>query len=124
MAYSGGFLEFAAPLTLAFVTHEGPLLYLGMLWVLMLHGFILSNLPIAAVFEWNVLSIYTAVFLFVGYPEVSLFAVGSLPLSIYLVIALPRVASGGKPVSLPGLVSRRHALLCRQLGLECMVVPR
>ena len=88
MAYSGGFLEFAAPLTLAFVTHEGPLLYLGMLWVLMLHGFILSNLPIAAVFEWNVLSIYTAVFLFIGYPEVSLFAVGSLPLSIYLVIAL------------------------------------
>ncbi len=88
MAFSGGFLEFAAPLTLVFVTHEGPLLYLGMLWVLMLHGFILSNLPIAAVFEWNVLSVYTAVFLFVGYPDVSLFAVGSLPLSIYLVIVL------------------------------------
>jgi hypothetical protein len=88
MAWSGGLLEFAAPLTLAFVTHEGPLLYLGMLWVLLLHGFILSNLPIAAVFEWNVLSIYAAVFLFVGYPEVSLFAVGSVPLTTYLVIAL------------------------------------
>lgn len=88
MACVGGFLEFAAPLTLLFVTHEGPLLYLGMLWVLLLHGFILSNLPIAAVFEWNVLSIYAAVFLFAGYPEVSLFDVGSTPLTIYLVIAL------------------------------------
>jgi hypothetical protein len=88
MAFVGGFLEFATPLTLLFVTHEGPLLYLGMLWVLLLHGFILSNLPIAAVFEWNVLSIYAAVFLFAGYPEVSLFDIGSVSLTIYLVIAL------------------------------------
>jgi hypothetical protein len=88
MAGAGTFLEFAAPLTLVFVTHQGPLLYVGMLWVLLLHGFILSNLPIAAVFEWNVLSVYAAVFLFVGYPEVSLFDVGSVPLTIYLLIAL------------------------------------
>jgi hypothetical protein len=88
MAHAGTFLEFAAPLTLLFVTHDGPLLWLGMFWVLMLHGFILSNLPIAAVFEWNVLSIYAAFFLFVGHPDVSLFAVGSLPLALYLVVAL------------------------------------
>jgi hypothetical protein len=88
MAYAGGFLEFAAPLTLLFVTQDGPLLWLGMTFVLLLHGFILSNLPIAAVFEWNVLSIYAAFFLFVGYPEVSLFAVDSLPLAIYLLVAL------------------------------------
>ena len=54
----------------------------------MLHGFILSNMPIAAVFEWNVLSVYAGFFLFYAHPEVSLFAVGSLPLSIYLVLAL------------------------------------
>jgi len=60
MAHAGTFLEFAAPLTLLFVTHDGPLLYLGMLFVLLLHGFILSNLPIAAVFEWHVLSTYAA----------------------------------------------------------------
>lgn len=88
MAYAGGFLEFAAPLTLLFVTRDGPLLWLGMTFVLLLHGFILSNLPIAAVFEWNVLSIYAAFFLFVGYPEVSLFAIDSLPLTIYLLVAL------------------------------------
>ena len=88
MAHAGTFLEFAAPLTLLFVTGPGPLLWLGMLWVVLLHGFILSNLPIAAVFEWNVLSLYAAFFLFVGYPEVSLFAVGSAPLAAYLVVAL------------------------------------
>src|SRR5262249_36488577 len=44
--------------------------------------------PIAAVFEWNVLSIYAAFFLFVGHPGVSLFAVGSWLLTAYLVVAL------------------------------------
>jgi len=88
MAHAGTFLEFAAPLTLLFVTHPGPLLVLGMTWVVLLHGFILSNLPIASVFEWNVLSLYAAFFLFVGHTEVSLFDVGSVPLAIYLVIAL------------------------------------
>src|SRR5262245_1156533 len=88
MAHAGTFLEFATPLTLLFVTHAGPLLWLGMFFALMLHGFILSNLPIAAVFEWNVLSIYAAFFLFVGHPGVSLFAIGSIPLAIYLLVAL------------------------------------
>ena len=88
MAHAGTFLEFAAPLTLLFVTQRGPLLYLGMTFVLLLHGFILSNLPIAAVFEWNVLSLYAAFFLFVGHPQTSLFAVGSLPLTLYLLVAL------------------------------------
>jgi hypothetical protein len=88
MAHGGTFLEFAAPLTLLFVTERGPLLWVGMFFVLMLHGFILSNLPIAAVFEWNVLSIYAAFFLFVGHTEVSLFDVGSLPLTLYLIVSL------------------------------------
>jgi hypothetical protein len=88
MAHAGTFLEFAAPLTLVFVTGPGPLQTLGIVWVLLLHGFILSNLPIAAVFEWNILSLYAAFFLFVGYPEVSLFAVGSPPLAAYLVVVL------------------------------------
>jgi hypothetical protein len=88
MAHAGTFLEFASPLTLLFATGTGPLLYVGMIFVLMLHGFILSNLPIAAVFEWNVLSIYAAFFLFFAHPEVSLFAVGSVPLALYLFIVL------------------------------------
>lgn len=86
MAHAGTFLEFAAPLTLVFVTQDGPLLWLGLAFVLLLHGFILSNLPIAAVFEWNVLSIYAAFFLFWAHPTTSLFDVGSSALAIYLVL--------------------------------------
>jgi hypothetical protein len=86
MAHAGTFLEFATPITLAFVTGPGPLQLLGLVFAVMLHGFIISNLPIAAVFEWNVLSLFAAFFLFFGHPEVSLFAVGSLPLWIYLLV--------------------------------------
>jgi hypothetical protein len=88
MAHAGGFLEFATPLTLLFVTEQGPLLYLGLLFMLMLHGFILSNLPIAAVFEWNFLTLYSGIFLFYGYPEVSLLAIDSWPLVAYLFVAI------------------------------------
>ncbi len=110
MAHAGTFLEFATPLTLLFVTHSGPLLYLGIGLALMLHGFILSNLPIAAVFEWNVLSVYAAFFLFVGHPEVSLFAVGSLPLALYLVVALLVLPLVGNlaPSRVSFLVSMRY----------------
>lgn len=110
MAYLGGFLEFATPLTLLFVTRDGPVLYLGLTFALLLHGFILSNLPIAAVFEWNVLNIYAAFFLFAGYPEISLFDVGSTPLSIYLIIALVVLPLVGNlfPAWVSFLVSMRY----------------
>jgi hypothetical protein len=110
MAHAGTFLEFAAPLTLFFVTEPGPLLWLGMLWVVLLHGFIISNLPIAAVFEWNVLSIYAAFFLFVGYPEVSLYDVGSVPMAIWLlfgVLLLP-LAGNLVPSKISFLISMRY----------------
>jgi hypothetical protein len=96
MAHAGTALEFGAPLTLVFVTEPGPLLVVGMCLVLLLHGFIISNVPAGAVFEWNVLSIYAAFFLFVGHPAVSVLDVGSTPLALYLVatlIVLPLVGN-------------------------------
>ncbi|HYC56922.1 MAG TPA: DUF3556 domain-containing protein [Candidatus Binatia bacterium] len=91
MAHAGTFLEFAAPITLLFVTEPGPLQALGIFFVFMLHGFILSNVPAGAVFEWNVLSIYAALFLFVGHPQVRIAEIGSFPLSLYLAIILVAV---------------------------------
>jgi hypothetical protein len=88
MAHAGTFLEFAAPLTLLFVTHSGPLLVLGMLFVLLLHGFILSNMPAGAVFEWNLVSIYAAFFLFVGHPGATVLDIDSTPLALYLIVGL------------------------------------
>ena len=96
MAHAGTFLEFAAPLTLLFVTESGPLLVAGMVLVLMLHGFILGNMPAGAVFEWNLVSLYAAFFLFVGYPQVTVLDVDSWPLAIYLIagcLVLPLVGN-------------------------------
>ena len=87
IAHGGAFLEFAAPLTLLFVRDDGPLLWVGMTFVLLLHGFIISNLPVGAIFEWNVLSIYTAFVLFVGHPAVSPFDIDSAAVALYLLIA-------------------------------------
>jgi hypothetical protein len=86
MAHAGTFLEFAAPLTLLFVTQSGPLQVIGIVFALLLHGFILGNMPAGAVFEWNLVSIYAAFFLFVGHPTVTVLDVDSLPLAIYLVV--------------------------------------
>ncbi len=86
MAHMGTFLELGAPLILVWVTKDGPLLYFGLALALILHLFIISNMPIAAVFEWNMLSAYAGVFLFYFNPEVSLFAVGSVPMTLYLIV--------------------------------------
>lgn len=88
MAHAGTFLEFAAPLTLVWVTGPGPLQVVGLVFVVMLHGFILSNMPAGAVFEWNLLSLYAAAFLFIGHPEVTVLDIDSLPLAIALVVGL------------------------------------
>jgi len=88
MAHAGTFLEFAAPLTLLFVTGPGTLLVVGMIFVLLLHGFILGNMPAGAVFEWNLVSLYAAFFLFVAHPHVTILDIDSLPLAIYLIVGL------------------------------------
>ncbi len=110
MAHAGTFLEFAAPLTLVFVTGPGPLLVAGMVLVLCLHGFILGNMPAGAVFEWNLVSLYAAFFLFVGHPGVTVLDVGSLPLAIYLAVALLVVPLVGNlvPSKVSFLVAMRY----------------
>jgi hypothetical protein len=86
MAHAGTFLELAAPLTLLFVTGPGPLQVAGIVLVLLLHGFILGNMPAGSVFEWNLVSLYAAFFLFVGYPQMSVLEIGSTALALYLVV--------------------------------------
>ncbi|MFP6662577.1 MAG: DUF3556 domain-containing protein [Deltaproteobacteria bacterium] len=86
MAHIGAMLEFGAPLVLVWVTHDGPLLWLGLGLAVALHGFIISNMPAGAVFEWNILSLYAGFFLFYFHPEITVLEVGSLPMTIYLLI--------------------------------------
>ncbi len=97
MAHAGTALELGAPLTLLFVTEPGPLMILGIAQVVMLHGFILSNMPAGAVFEWNLLSLFAAFHLFVGHPDVRLVEVGSTPLALYLAVILVVLPLVGNP---------------------------
>jgi hypothetical protein len=110
MAHAGTFLEFAAPLTLLFVSEPGPLLVVGMVFVLLLHGFILGNMPAGAVFEWNLVSLYAAFFLFVGHPHVTVLDVDSLPLALYLVVGLVLLPLVGNlvPAKVSFLVAMRY----------------
>ena len=110
MAHAGTFLELAAPLTLLFVSGPGPLLVLGMIFVLALHGFILGNMPAGAVFEWNLVSLYAAFFLFAGHPTVTIFDIDSVPLALYLIagcLVLPLVGNF-VPARVSFLVAMRY----------------
>ena len=110
IAHGGTFLELAAPLTLLFVHGPGVLQVVAMLLVLALHGFVIGNMPAGAVFEWNLVSLYAAFFLWVGHPEVTVLQIGSWPLMLYLIVgclALPLVGNL-VPSRVSFLVSMRY----------------
>lgn len=90
MAHAGTALELAVPLVLMFAA--GPTgLVVGMVLMLLLHGFITSNVPMGVPLEWNVLVVYAAFALFWAHPEVSVLDVGSAPLGVFLVVVLVAV---------------------------------
>jgi hypothetical protein len=87
MAHVGTAFELAIPIVLA-TSHGGPSLVLGMVLMLMLHGFITSNVPMGVPIEWNFMVVYGAFALFWAHPDVSAFDVGSLPFGVFLAVAL------------------------------------
>src|SRR6185503_1420508 len=88
----------------------GPLQVVGLVFVVMLHGFILGNMPEGAVFEWNLVSLYAAFFLFVGYPHMTVLDIDSLPLALYLVVGLILLPLYGNlvPARVSFLVAMRY----------------
>lgn len=63
----GTTLEFVAPLILLFSTNRTlTVVAVAMVWSL--HLFIISTFPLAVPLEWNVVFIYAATFLFLGFP--------------------------------------------------------
>jgi hypothetical protein len=59
-----------------------------MVLMLMLHGYITSNVPMGVPIEWNVMVVYGAFALFWAHPEVTLLDVGPEPLALFLVVML------------------------------------
>jgi hypothetical protein len=86
-AHAGTALELGVPLVLAF-SPGGPSLLLGMLLVLLLHGFITSNVPMGVPLEWNVMVVYGAFALFWAHPGTAPLALDSAPLGLLLALML------------------------------------
>jgi hypothetical protein len=103
MAHAGTALELGVPLILL-VAPGGPSLVLGLVLMLLLHGFITSNVPMGVPIEWNLMVVYGGFALFWAHPDVTLLDLGGSPaLAGFLVIALIAVPLLGNLV--PGRVS-------------------
>ncbi|MEQ9322184.1 MAG: DUF3556 domain-containing protein, partial [Polyangiaceae bacterium] len=87
MAHVGTALELGVPLVLWWGS-GGTVTTVGLIMMVMLHGFITSNVPMGVPLEWNVMVVYGAFFLFGAHADVSLMALGSIPLGVALVAML------------------------------------
>lgn len=86
MAHAGTALELGVPLVLG-LSSGGDGTMIGLVLMLMLHGFITSSVPMGVPIEWNVMVVYGAFFLFFRHADVSVFTVGA-PMLVVLVLAL------------------------------------
>jgi hypothetical protein len=95
MAHAGTATEFTFPMVLLLST--SPVVTGGALLVMLsFHGYIAINNPSGMPVEWNILMVYGGFFLFGHHPEVSVLAVGSLPLlAIFLFVCLFAVPLAG-----------------------------
>jgi len=87
MAHTGTALELGVPVLLA-LGNGGTVTMVGLVMMLMLHGFITSNVPMGVPLEWNVMVVYGGMFLFGAHATVSLASLGSPPLAVLLIGAL------------------------------------
>jgi hypothetical protein len=94
MGHAGTALELSVPIVLLLAPGGWPLV-LGMVLMLMLHGYITSNVPMGVPIEWNVMVVYGAFALFWAHPEVSVLDLGSVPLAIFLGVMLVGVPLAG-----------------------------
>ncbi len=80
LGHFGTALELSVPVVLLLTTGPGPLLVVGMVMMLALHGYITANVPMGVPLEWNVLVVYGATALFWGHPTVTVLDMG-LPIA-------------------------------------------
>jgi hypothetical protein len=102
MSLAGTGLELGVPAIL-FFSHGGTPLVFGMVCMLVLHGFITSNVPMGVPIEWNFMVVYGAFFLFWAHPDITIFALGSPTLAAFLIFALILVPLFGN--LFPGAIS-------------------
>ncbi|MDC0721490.1 DUF3556 domain-containing protein [Nannocystis bainbridge] len=110
MAHLGTLLELAVPIVLL-LGDGGTVTTVGLVLMVMLHGFILSTVPMGVPIEWNVVVLYGGFFLFGAHAEVSLAGLASTPLLAAFValfaVVLPLVGNLA-PHRLSFLLSMRY----------------
>ena len=78
LAHAGGTLvELVTPLILLF-SHNHTVTLAAVALMICFHAFIISTFPLAVPLEWNVLFMYIAAFLFLGYPNESGFGLENM----------------------------------------------
>ena len=103
MAHAGTALELGVPLVLL-LSPGGWSLVLGLVLMLLLHGFITSNVPMGVPIEWNLMVVYGGFALFWAHPGVSVLGLaGSPALAGFLAVLLIAVPLAGNIA--PGRVS-------------------
>ena len=91
LGHFGTALEFAVPLVLGFASifaPGGPWLILGLVLMIMLHGYITTNVPMGVPIEWNVAVAYGGFALFWAHPEISVLDIDSPLLAGFLTVML------------------------------------
>jgi hypothetical protein len=108
MSYAGTALELSVPIILL-TAHGGVLTIVGLVLMLMLHGYVTSNVPMGVPIEWNFMVVYGAFFLFWKHADATLTQI-SLPAAIFLAIMLIAVPLVGNlsPSRIPFLMAMRY----------------
>ena len=108
MGHAGTLLEISVPIVLL-AGRGGALTVVGLLLMLMLHGFITSNVPMGVPLEWNVIMVYGGFFLFWKHADVSAFDL-SLPVAavvLSMCVAVPLLGNLF-PSRIPFLLAMRY----------------
>jgi len=109
MAHAGTALEMGVPIAFL-LTPPGVRPVVAIALMLLLHGYITSNVPMGVPVEWNVAVVYGGFALFWAHPDVALTAVAPPALAAFLVamlVALP-LAGNLAPARLSFLLSMRY----------------
>ena len=94
MAHAGTLFELGVPLAFL-LTPLGTPPVVAIVLMLLLHGYITSNVPMGVPIEWNFMVVYGAFALFWAHPDVSAFAVAQWPLALFLTLVLVALPIAG-----------------------------
>ncbi len=108
MGHFGTALELSVPVVLL-AGHGGAITLVGLAMMLLLHGFITSNVPMGVPLEWNVMVVYGGFFLFYKHAAVSLLSV-TPPVAVVLLAMCVAVPLLGNlfPARVPFLMAMRY----------------